>query len=624
MCGINGILQLTSQEQAIDLLETVRQMNKTLAHRGPNSEGVWQQGPLTLGHRRLSIIDLSAAGQQPMESYDGRYVIVYNGELYNYMELRNGLSAPWRSRTDTEVIMEAWRKWGPQCVRRFIGMYAFALWDTHQQELHLCRDRMGIKPLYYFLDEDKLLFSSELRALLASGLVPKQINEDGVIEMLRYQTVLQPNTVVANVHLLPAATLVSYKGKRINKQRYWAIEAQRHSNIRTKAEAQKEIKSKLRKAVERRLVADVPFGAFLSGGIDSSAVVALMSQLTPKVSTFNISFTEESFNEAKYARLVAKKYNTDHHELQLSPTHFLDVVPEALDRMDHPSGDGPNTYLVAQATKKAGISMALSGLGGDELFAGYKLFKTVSQLDKLAAGGWLLQRFRKQAGALLMRMKPNAQAAKLHSILQLPQLRALDAYPLMRHLYLDDQVVQLLKHKELAINPVAQLLGRWRQETGLTKNPTLSQISIAELSTYTQHVLLRDTDQMSMAHGLEVRVPFLDHELFESVVGISDKLKFPHTPKQLLVESLGDLLPQEIVNRPKMGFTLPFASWMKNELRGFCQERIERLSLRPMFQGQTVLRHWQEFLKGGQTSHSWSRLWNLVVLEHWLTRQGLS
>jgi asparagine synthase (glutamine-hydrolysing) len=350
--------------------------------------------------------------------------------------------------------------------------------------------------------------------------------------------------------------------------------------------------------------------------------VALMSQVTDKVSTFCVSFAEKEFSEAAYARTVSKRFNTDHHEIELSPQTFLGMLPEALDRMDHPSGDGPNTYVVSKLTKDAGITMALSGLGGDELFGGYSVFRQGLRLDRLRGIERIPHAVRSLAARSLAGPLGTVATRKIAEVIGKSSISALAAYPLYRQVWFDDQVCRLLRGARISGNSVEELMGELASSERFSELPRLSQISVAEIVTYMQNVLLRDTDQMSMAHALEVRVPFLDHELVEFVLGIDDSAKYPHTSKQLLVETLGDLLPPEIVHRPKMGFALPFADWMRGDLRAFCDARLLRLAERPQFDGSTVLTYWRAFLDG-KRSVGWSRIWVLVTLEHWLDRNGL-
>lgn len=617
MCGITGLLHFN--DTCPDVLSG---MNAALAHRGPDAGGSWVEGPVGLGHRRLSIIDLSDAGRQPMHSADGRYVMVYNGELYNYRELRAELTDyPFSTQTDSEVLLAAYARWGANCLDRLKGMFGLAIWDRQAQSLFVARDRLGIKPVYYAADANKLVFASEVRALLASGLVPGRLDETALADYLRYQTVHAPDTLLVGVRLLPPGCYlrVSAAGQR-EEVTYWRPRPADLSFDGAPA-WQEAVRAALTAAVERRLVADVPFGAFLSGGIDSSAIVALMRQVMPGLlKTFSVTFAEEAFSEARYARQIARKFDTEHHEIKLSPGDFLKLLPEALSAMDHPSGDGPNTYVVSQATKAAGISMALSGLGGDELFGGYSIFRQAGVLERW---GGLPRPLRALGASAMARLRKDIAGAKMATLLRLPRLDALTAYPLYRQVLLDAQIGLLLPGFALPPNWVAQLAQSLAQQPDFQQLPLLSRISVLEMQTYMANVLLRDTDQMSMAHALEVRVPFLDHELVELALAAPDAVKYPHSPKQLLVASLGELLPPEIVNRPKMGFTLPFEQWMKAELRDFCQERLEQLGQRAPFDPKALRRLWAGFL-AGQPGVSWSRLWTLVVLANWLDQNRIT
>jgi asparagine synthase (glutamine-hydrolysing) len=625
MCGINGIYNHPSSDHALRL---VKQMSACMAHRGPDDEGAWAGGRIALGHRRLAIIDLSSAGHQPMFSADGRYAIVYNGELYNFKSLKfdlqraeSGANKPaylFRTDTDTEVILAAYARWGRDCLRRFNGMYAFAIWDKEMKELFIARDRLGIKPLYYHQKDNVLLFASEIRSLLATGLVDKKADPDALGDYLRYQTVHAPATIIRGVKmLLPGHYLVANETE-VRIKKYWAPVIREAPALSYK-ETCATVNRLFHEAVERRLVADVPFGAFLSGGIDSSAVVAAMSKVSSSpVETFSVTFEESEFSEARYARLIADKFRTRHHEIRLKPEDFLQQLPEALRAMDHPSGDGPNTYVVSRATKNAGITMALSGLGGDELFAGYDVFR---RMAGLRSKQWLnlLPGFSKRmGGSLLKAMRPGVASEKKAALLSLQRISFEEAYPLTRQVMLDGTLKKIL-----AADPPANAVALMIRELSATDpGRLLSAVSRAEITTYMQNVLLRDTDQMSMACALEVRVPFLDVELVEFVLSLPDEVKYPHTPKKLLIDAMGDALPREIIDRPKMGFTLPFKEWMKKELRSFCEEKMVSLASRSIFVKGEVLTLWKKFLAEDPLT-TWSRIWYLVVLEEWLQKNGI-
>jgi asparagine synthase (glutamine-hydrolysing) len=360
------------------------------------------------------------------------------------------------------------------------------------------------------------------------------------------------------------------------------------------------------------LIADVPVSAFLSGGIDSSAIVALASKaLGRSIDTYTVTFDESEFSEARYAQKIADLYNTNHHEIELKPKYLLDNLEEALDFMDHPSTDGPNTYIISKSIKQDGIKVALSGLGGDELFAGYSLFTRSIEMQKKLHWLKYVPNILRNLGANVIDGNSMARS-KLSELIQEGNFQFESIYGINRRAFLNKDVQRLLKLSTSQIKP--ELL---KSEYG-----ELSSISQAEINTYMQNVLLRDTDQMSMAHALEVRVPFLDHELVEYVLRIGDEQKYPHRPKQLLVDALKSYLPDYIVNRPKMGFTLPWEHWMRNELKEFCETRIKSLSKREWIDSQKTLKLWEDFLNK-KSLYSWSRLWSLVTLEHWIAKNGL-
>ena len=624
MCGINGIFGLKESEAKI----AVQRMNSALSHRGPDDEGIFETEKIVLGHRRLSIIDLSAAGHQPMTSSDGRYTIVYNGELYNYKNLKLDLSRSMRTstgsssesyifktQTDTEVILAAYSKWGVECLQKFNGMYAFAIWDNAKQELFIARDRLGIKPLYYYKKESELIFSSEIRSVLNSGLVPRKLNSTALKEYIQYQTVHAPGTIIEDVKMLLPGHYILTSGEKFLIKKYWQLPQETDKSILSKnyTETCKDIYQLLYNAVERRLIADVPFGAFLSGGIDSSAIVGLMSKIQAgKVKTFSVVFDEQEFSEAKYSRLIAKKFNTDHHEIKLSISDFLKELPGALSAMDHPSGDGPNTYVVSKETKKAGITMALSGLGGDEIFAGYDIFKRSVALRQKQYIENVPVILRKLIGETIKKYKPGVQSEKIAELLRLKNWNLESTYKLSRKVLPEKQADKLLANPS-NVNFTLEISERF---------PLLSRVSQAEITTYMQNVLLRDTDGMSMAHALEIRVPFLDYTLVEYMMSVPDKYKNQAVKKKLLVDSLGDMLPPEIVNRPKMGFTFPWKHWMKNELRSFCEERIKSLAKRKHFNEDEVVLLWEGFLNDDPRI-TWSRIWHLVVLENWMQQNNI-
>lgn len=615
MCGIAG-LQGTAVPEAVAV---VRRMTDAIAHRGPDAEGVREVGSAVLGHRRLSIIDLSSASNQPFVSADGRYTIAFNGEIYNYRELKKELGdVTWRTGGDTEVLLMAYVRWGLRCLPKLHGMFAFALHDRETDELLIVRDRMGIKPLYWSEQGGTLLFASEVRALLASGLVPKRVDREALLDHLRYQTVHAPRTLVAGVNMLEAGHYLVSRNGRIQVSQWYDLPGSidpTAENMSLHA-IRKEVRDRLSRAVEKRLVSDVPFGAFLSGGIDSSAVVGLMAQAsTGPVHTFSVVFDEEEFSEERYARIIAKKFKTEHTAIRLRPENMLELLPDALRSMDHPSADGPNTYVVSKVTKQAGITMALSGLGGDEVFAGYPVFTRSVALYRRKWFTALPVSMRKAGAALVRTLKRDITGDKLAELMALPSFDVADTYPVSRLTYSDVELDRLFGIHHPPPDRVRAIMSAMVH--GRSGIHLLSQVSLGELSTYLQNVLLRDTDQMSMAHALEVRVPFLDHELVEYVLGVPDAYKYPHTPKKLLIDSLGDLLPPEVVHRPKMGFTLPWEHWMRHELKDLCTSRLAALDARDLIGPGTAMGLWNKFILRDPRVN-WSRVWSLVVLGDWL------
>lgn len=625
MCGINGVIGIVVAEEAQSIVET---MNDSMAHRGPDDSGCYVGEGVVFGQRRLSIIDLSKAGHQPMVSQDESLVLIFNGEIYNYRELKQELEEyPFKTQTDTEVILAAYTRWGKECVHRFNGMFAFAIWDKVNGEVLIFRDRLGVKPIYFYRTDSVFLFSSEIRSLLKSGLVPRKLNKAALSDYLRYQTVHAPQTIVADVQMLLPGHFISIKSGAVELQQYWSAEKNYNQEAVGKSyeEVKKDVYNLLLASVERRLVADVPFGAFLSGGIDSSAIVGLMSRVaTQKVRTFAVTFEEEAFSEARYAAAIAKKFGTEHTEIRLQPTDFLELLPAALKAMDHPSGDGPNTYVVSKVTKEAGITMALSGLGGDELFAGYDVFKRLSLLNNFQWFTKVPVGLRRVLGQSLNSIKPSVATSKVNQLLSLSNWTLHETYPINRQLLSDSNVEGLISNSMLSPNQAHRIVKASITAQCERANPLphLSQVSLAEIQTYMQNTLLRDTDQMSMAHALEVRVPFLDYELVEYVLGVPDAYKYPSSPKKLLTEALRDLLPMEIINRPKMGFTLPWKDWLRGELLNFCEKKLKNLAQHDVFVEHEIIRLWQSFLKR-DPSVSWAQVWYLVVLENWLQENGI-
>ena len=615
MCGIAGIISFNDQPVR---RENINAMTCAVAHRGPDSDVFYMDENAALGHRRLSIIDLSDAANQPFTDNSGRYVMVFNGEMYNYQEVKKRLPGyDFKTNGDTEVIVAAFAKWGPECIHYFKGMYAFAVWDKLEQQLTLVRDRMGVKPLYYYYDDNVFLFGSEIRSLLASGMIEKKVNEKALIEYFSYQSVGYPYSIIEGIHQVKAGSYLQVKDSSLKKTEYWDVTKYTDPANLSAGEIRKKIYQLLCSSVEMRLVSDVPVGAFLSGGIDSSAVVALMATVSSaRPSTFNISFNEKGFDESEYARLVAAKFNTRHTEIRLDPSVFIDELENALNSMDTPSGDGINTYVVSKAIRNAGVTVALSGIGGDELFAGYPFFSQYLKLQgnkRWYKGTGLLRK----VSASLLDATNSVRNHRISGILAAPSPEISNVYNIFRQI-LSPQLIKTLTTLQGSYEPALTRQLK-KKSDNLSRLPLLSQVSAAEYMGYTQHTLLKDTDQMSMAVSLEVREPFFDHELVEFVLGVPDRYKKPTYPKSLLVESLQGLLPDEVVHRPKQGFEFPWKHWMKKELFTFCDDRIKRMADQRFIQSDQLLSYWKRFQKG-DPGVRWMELWLFVILQHWLEK----
>lgn len=613
MCGINGIYGLQESFRASDMLA---HMNNALIHRGPDAAGIFAQPGIGLGHRRLSIIDLSEEGRQPMTTPDGRYTIVYNGEIYNYKALRaTHKNYPYKSQTDTEVILALYAEHGEQTFSMLDGMFAIAIWDRDERKLILARDRLGKKPLYFCRSGDILVFSSEIRGLLASGMFKPKLNRRALGNYLMFQTAYSPDTMVNGVQMLPAGSFAIVDQKGFGVRHYWRMEdcRDKYTLPGPYEKVIKQTRELLFKAVEKRLVADVPVGAFLSGGIDSSAIVAAMSRVSDgKVKTFNVYFDEHEYSEKRFAELVASKYKTEHHPILVRPDEFLESIPEALNAMDHPGADGVNTYVVSKFTKKAGITVALSGIGGDELFGGYPVFKNIQKLKKLKLLGSLPQGIRKGVAALPLRFTKGPAAKRLEMLLELSRWDWAHIYPVFRQ----EASLAELEQAGVEWHPYFQT-----DTDNAFGSKLISEITIAECSTYLENVLLRDTDQMSMAHALEVRAPFLDKDLVEFMLAMPDDFKPLNPPKKLLIDAMGDLLPAEIWDRPKMGFTFPWKNWIGKELNEFCSEKLLVLKETGVFEDAYINRYLGELKQ--RDTRNWFQIWNLTVLSNWITKNNI-
>jgi asparagine synthase (glutamine-hydrolysing) len=637
MCGIAGIL-VKSDKVLPDLRERLAAMAQAMFHRGPDDGGIYisPDGRVGLANRRLAIRDLSPAGHMPMSNAAGTVWITYNGEVYNADTRRTELEAlgyVFRSSSDTEVILHGYEAWGQAVVERLRGMYALAIFDQRRETsgpglLFLARDRLGIKPLYYAQTATAFVFASELKAMQASGLVSREISSAGLVGYLHLGSVPNPLTIYRDIQALEPACYLTIPVERSTPPHlttYWQLPT---ATIKPPpyAEVVALVRELLVEAVRIRLVSDVPLGAFLSGGLDSSAVVALMRQATNgPIRTCSMVFEEAEYSEAAYARAVAEAVGTDHYERVITAQDLANEWDNILTSLDQPSIDGVNTYFVSQTAREAGLTVALSGLGGDELFGGYP--NTFNQaphiyqamrLAQAVPGGTTLSR---AAIALL----PNRQSwARVADALTQPASPA-SAYLTRRGLFAPSEVQTLVapdiwREAKTAFDPIEHVNQRANDPT-VNHSPftihhsPFSWTSRAELRTYTHHQLLRDTDAMSMAHSLEVRVPLLDVRLVETVLQLPESVKTNHRrgPKPLLAQAVGhDLLALVRQRQDKQGFTFPFARWLAEPLlQARVQAMISQLQQQPLLQPMAVQQLHQDYRAG---KIHWSRLWALLTL----------
>lgn len=615
MCGISGIIGIPNNHQMIEA------MCSAMQHRGPDATGTFVENDVALGHVRLSIIDLSNGANQPFNDNDNRYVMVFNGEIYNYEHVRKQIDYNWRTHSDTEVILAAYIKWGKDCLKYLNGMFAFAIWDKVDKTLFMARDRVGIKPFYYALIDNVLIFGSEIRTLLSTNLIERKIDHLGLYEYLNRIAVKTPRTILKDIFQLLPGHYAEFKEGKFTSTAYWnLLKPIQKVNVPENFEIAK-IKTLdlFEQSIKRRMVADVKVGAFLSGGIDSSAVVAAMARNSANpVQTFSIIFDEKEFDESEYARMIAEKYNTNHTEIKLRPEMLIEELPNFFKDMDSPTVDGINTYLVSKLVKQTGIKVVLTGLGGDELFAGYKNFSRWANYKKKQ---WLYENFiTKSALKIVSLFYKNRAIMKILDLQSSGKVGLAEFYNNSRSIYLKKELEELLdKPKGADDNNWIDL------KSDVFKTvPTLSQYSIGEMSNYTLDILIKDTDQMSMAWALEVREPFFDYEFIEYILGVPDAFKYDkETPKHLFVKALGNYIPSEIVYRPKKGFSFPWDYWMRNELKGYCEEAINGLENRKLFKPDSLKKYWNKFLSNDKTI-TWSHIWAFVVLENWMKQNDIT
>ncbi len=641
MCGICGVIGIQRPELAEEI---TRRMMGALQHRGPDEDGILVAPCASLGMRRLSIIDLPG-GHQPVYNESGTVAVVYNGEIYNFPQLRKTLEAcghTFRTHSDTEVVVHAYEEWGENCLREFRGMFGFAIWDARESgiregarnaRIFLARDRLGIKPLYYSVADGAFLFSSEVRSLLASGRIERQLAPESLEAFLTFGSVAEPSTLVKGVFSVPPGHCLSFTADappaNPSPKPYWtysdAVLQQDSSGPRNFKDAAKQLRSLLEETVRDHMIADVPLGIFLSSGLDSTSLVALGSRIQSDLHTFTVVFPEQRFSESKISRETAKQFNTQHQEILLAPATLVAQLDEAVNSLDQPTMDGLNTYFVSRAAREAGLKVALSGLGSDEIFGGYSTFVSTPRAAFVAGiGRWIPAPFRRLTAGAAVRIASGDGVRKAAAAWRSPRDFP-HAYYFTRLLFTPSRVRRLLSPYFHSDEYSAEREYPWRARMRETARQaalldSFTSVSCFELQAYMTNTLLRDTDCASMANSLEVRVPFLDHRLVEFVGRLPKNAKYNReTPKSLLIEALSDVLPESVVGQSKRTFTLPWEVWLRGPLGVRLSQELAGLTppLRQYMNPRAVRGAWQNFVIG-QTN--WSRPWSLFVLNEWVRR----
>ncbi|HEX5735894.1 MAG TPA: asparagine synthase (glutamine-hydrolyzing) [Blastocatellia bacterium] len=620
MCGIAGFFGPEENLDSTERRETVKRMCDIIEHRGPDDEGFYTEGGVALGMRRLSIIDL-VTGHQPISNEDGSIWIVFNGEIYNFCELRDDLVARghiFQTQTDTEAIVHLYEEMGEACVERLRGMFGFAIWDRRERKLFLARDRVGKKPLHYSLAGDTLVFGSEIKSILQHPDILPDVNIEAISDFLSFGYVPDPQTAFRGITKLPPGHTLTFKNGRLSTRCYWDFDyrqADETESGRDESYYVDRLRELIAESVRLRLVSDVPLGAFLSGGIDSSTVVAMMArQMDRPVKTFSIGFSESSFDELHHARITARHFNTDHHEFVVTPD-VCKIVEEIVWHHDEPFGDVSSipTYMVSKMAREH-VTVILSGDGGDELFAGYERYlidRDRRVFERIP--GFIRRNLMLKASRAL----PRAVYGKnfLRNVALEGDARYVDSLS-----YFDEDA----KHELLSTEIRRALGGRdssagFRQLLNVPHSAKhIDRLLYLDSKTYLPGDILTKVDRMSMAHSIEARVPLLDHRLIEFVETIPTSLKLRgRMTKHILKQAVRGLVPDQIIDRPKQGFGVPIAKWFNNELRDMLHDTLtdSRTRQRGYFNHQSVEAILNEHARGRRDNSR--HLWGLLTLELW-------
>lgn len=608
MCGITGIVNRRANVKH----DHLAQMTDSIAHRGPDAKGLFvnQNKTCGLGHRRLSILDLSEAANQPMHSSCENYSLVYNGELYNYKALRAQLEQEghdFKTTSDTEVVLYAFITWGPKCVEKFNGMFAFALWNENTEQLFLFRDRLGIKPLFYAWDDETFYFSSELKAI-APYIDRTKWDEKAIQHYFRLGYIPSPHTIYAAVRKLEEGSYLQLDKAELTIHKYWILEEKvSKSTLTNESEAKKLYHKLLKESVKSRLQSDVPFGVFLSGGIDSSAIAAVAQSLSDQpISTFSIGFEEASFNESRYAKEVAEHLGTNHHEFTLTHREVQDLIAEIPSWYDEPFADASAlpTYLVSKMASEK-VKMVLTGDGGDEQFMGYGMYTWADRLTTLKTMRWFLKK------GLAASSNINKQRASHYFDFNKDEHLPSHIFSVDQGLYNSKQLKHYFRFQE-EYSPL---------QLGKTKRPLLvsEQQSFYDLKYYLPGDLLTKVDRATMQNGLEARVPLLDHRLVEFSLNLDEKLKRKGgDSKYLLKKVLYEYIPAAFFNRPKWGFGIPLNLWLSNELKPLLDQYVneEAVSKYSFYKVNEIMELKKQYLEG--KTYLFNQLWLVIMFNMWV------
>ncbi|PPR79479.1 MAG: Asparagine synthetase [glutamine-hydrolyzing] 1 [Alphaproteobacteria bacterium MarineAlpha2_Bin1] len=637
MCGIVGVFDRFNNFSTEELKATVKSMSKRVSHRGPDSSGIWFDNNfgISIGHERLSIIDLSERGSQPMISSDQRYIIAYNGEIYNNDDLRKELAkykVNFRGNSDTETLLESIRTWGlEKALNKLIGMFAFALWDKKNKTLQLIRDRVGIKPLYWGRFGQIFAFASEIQSFEEIPRIELSINREAIKSLLKYNYIPSPLSIYNNIYKLDPGCILTIDSVGNNKlEKFWDIKVLSNSAISYKdvIQTQEEIEKLIIDSIKRRMISDVPLGAFLSGGIDSSLVVALMQKESIKpIKTFTIGFSNKDYNEATYAKKIAEHLGTDHTEHYITDIEALEIINKLPYIFDEPFADVSQipTYFVSELAKKS-VSVVLSGDGGDEVFAGYTRYLWSNYYSKKVR---VIPRIIRTGISEIIRRTPPDIITKIFNLLpnKIRPPQASDRLiKLASILDIDDQLIVYNSLISQWQNPDEIVIGneekKFYSDISFSRSKSnVYNMQILDIINYLPNDILTKLDRTSMSLSLEARVPLIDHRIIESAINLPDNMKIHKGQgKKILRDILSKHLPDNFINRPKQGFTVPLGDWLRGPLIEWAEDMLseEKIIKEGFFEPNTIKHYWNEHKLG--SANRQNQLWGILMFQSWITK----